>query len=108
MTALRALRLPHWIAIGAVVAVLAGGVPSKWFGLVGSKVSEVERLRSCMERHGAALASIVTTLGEPQAILARAPPLARTRFTSRSDTADCTGARAKPSSHARARSAADG
>jgi hypothetical protein len=68
-----ALRLPHWIAIGFVVAVLAGGLPSKWFGLVSSKVSEVERLRSCMEKHGADLASIVTTLGEPQEILAKTP-----------------------------------
>jgi hypothetical protein len=73
MTVLRALRLGHWIAIGAVVAILAGGVPSKWFGLVGSKVSEVERLRSCMQRHGAALASIVTALGEPQEILGKSP-----------------------------------
>ena len=73
MTLLRALRLPHWIAIGAVVAVLAGGVPSKWFGLVSSKISEVERLRTCMEEHGGELASIVTTLGEPQAILSKSP-----------------------------------
>ncbi len=69
MTLLRALRLPHWIAIGVVVAVLAGGVPSKWFGLVSSKISEVERLRSCMAQHGTELASLVTTLGEPQEIL---------------------------------------
>ena len=64
MTAIRALRLPHWIALGAVLAVIAGGVPSKWFGLVSSQISEVERLRLCMEKHGAELASIVTTLGE--------------------------------------------
>jgi hypothetical protein len=73
MSFLSALRLPHWIAIGAVVAILAGGVPSKWFGLVSSKVSEVERLRSCMAQHGAELASIVTSLGEPQAILSKSP-----------------------------------
>jgi hypothetical protein len=73
MTVIRSLRLPHWIAIGAVVAILAGGIPSKWFGLVSSKVSQVERLRSCMERHGAELASIVTTLGEPQEILSKSP-----------------------------------
>lgn len=73
MTAIRALRLPHWVAIGAVVAVVAGGVPSKWFGLVSSKISEVERLRACMEKHGAELASIVTTLGEPQEILSKSP-----------------------------------
>jgi hypothetical protein len=73
MTALRALRLPHWIGIGVVVAVLAGGAPSKWFGLVSSKVSEVERLRSCMERHGSDLASLVTTLGEPHEILSKSP-----------------------------------
>ncbi len=73
MTFLRALRLPHWIAIGAVVAVVAAGAPSKWFGLVSTKISEVERLRSCMEKHGAELASLVTTLGEPQEILSQTP-----------------------------------
>jgi len=73
MSFLRALRLPHYLGIGAVVAVLAVGAPSKWFGLVSSKVSEVERLRSCMEKHGSDLASIVTTLGEPQEILAKTP-----------------------------------
>jgi hypothetical protein len=73
MTVLRALRLPHWIAIGAVVAVVAAGAPSKWFGLVSSKISEVQRLRSCMESHGAELASLVTTLGEPQEILEKSP-----------------------------------
>jgi hypothetical protein len=55
------------------VAVLAGGVPSKWFGLVGDKVTQVERLRECMEKHGAELASIVTALGEPQDILDKTP-----------------------------------
>jgi hypothetical protein len=73
MAVLRALRLAHWIAIGAVLAILAGGVPSKWFGLVSSKISEVERLRSCMQKHGAELASIVTALGEPQQILGKSP-----------------------------------
>jgi hypothetical protein len=73
MSALRLLRLPHLIAIGAVVAVLATGVPSKWYGLVSSKVSEVERLRSCMEKHGAALASIVTALGQPAQVLGKSP-----------------------------------
>ncbi len=73
MTFLRALRLPHYLAIGAIVAVLAAGAPSKWFGLVSSKISQVERLRSCMEAHGADLASLVTTLGEPQEILAKTP-----------------------------------
>jgi hypothetical protein len=73
MSLLRALRLPHWIAIGAVAVILAGGAPSKWFGLVSSKVSEVERLRSCMAKHGAELASIVTSLGEPQEILSKSP-----------------------------------
>jgi hypothetical protein len=73
MNVLRALRLPHWIAIGALVAVLAAGAPSKWFGLVTSKISEVERLRSCMEKHGTELASLVTTLGEPQEILSKTP-----------------------------------
>jgi hypothetical protein len=73
MSVLRALRLPHWIAIGVVVAIIAGGAPSKWFGLVSSKVSEVERLRECMEKHGAELASLVTTLGEPQQIIGMSP-----------------------------------
>jgi hypothetical protein len=67
------MRLPHWLGVGAVVAVLAAGAPSKWFGLVSSKLSEVQRLRSCMEEHGAELASIVTTLGEPQEILSKSP-----------------------------------
>ena len=56
-----------------MVALLAGGAPSKWFGLVSSKISEVERLRSCMGEHGAELASIVTTLGQPQEILSKSP-----------------------------------
>jgi hypothetical protein len=73
MSVIRSLRLPHWIAIGAVAVILAGGIPSNWFGLVSSKVSEVERLRACMEKHGAELASIVTTLGEPQEILSKTP-----------------------------------
>jgi hypothetical protein len=73
VSVLRALRPSHWIAIGAIAAVVAGGVPSKWFGLVSSKISEVERLRSCMERHGTALASIVTALGEPRQVLGKSP-----------------------------------
>lgn len=70
---LGALRLPHWIAIGAVVAVLAGGLPSNWFGLVGSKVTEVERLRECMEKHSVELAALVTSLGDPSALLNSTP-----------------------------------
>jgi hypothetical protein len=73
MTALRALRPLHWLGIGAVVAVLAAGAPSKWFGLVSSKVTEVQRLRACMERHGGDLASLVTTLGDPQQIQSKTP-----------------------------------
>ena len=73
MNVLRALRLPHWIAIGAVVVIVAGGAPTKWFGLVSSKISEAERLRACMEAHGTELASIVTSLGEPQEILSKSP-----------------------------------
>jgi hypothetical protein len=73
MSFLRAMRLPHYVGIGLVVAVIAAGAPSKWFGLVTSKVTEVERLRSCMEKHGGDLASLVTTLGEPQEILAKTP-----------------------------------
>jgi hypothetical protein len=70
---LSALRLPHYLAIGAIVAIVAVGAPSKWFGLVSSQVSQVERLRACMEKHGSDLASLVTTLGEPQQILAKTP-----------------------------------
>ncbi len=73
MSFLSALRLPHYLAIGAVVAIVAAGVPSKWFGLVSSQISEVQRLRSCMEKHGGELASLVTTLGEPQEILSKTP-----------------------------------
>jgi hypothetical protein len=46
-----ALRLPHWIGLGLVVAALGGGLPSNWYGLVSEKVSEVERLRACLQRH---------------------------------------------------------
>jgi len=60
-----------------VVAVVAGGVPSKWFGLVSSRISEVEHLRACMERHGSDLASLVTTLGEPKQILSQSPAARR-------------------------------
>ena len=73
MSFLRALRLPHYLGIGAVIAVIAAGAPSKWFGLVSSQVTQVERLRSCMEKHGGDLASIVTTLGEPREILSKTP-----------------------------------
>jgi hypothetical protein len=66
---LGALRLPHWIAIGLVVVVLGGGLPSKWFGLVSSKVSQVEQLRSCLERHSVELASLVASIGDPQSVL---------------------------------------
>jgi hypothetical protein len=73
MNAIRALRPMHWLGIGAVVAVLAAGAPSKWFGLVSSKVTEVQRLRACMEKHGSDLASLVTTLGDPQEIRSQSP-----------------------------------
>jgi hypothetical protein len=66
---LGALRLPHFIAIGVIAAVLAGGVPSKWFGLVGSKVNEVERLRACLEKHSVEFASLVTNIGDPESVL---------------------------------------
>lgn len=68
-TLLGALRLPHWIAMGLVVVVLAGGVPSKWFGLVGSRVSQVERLRACLQRHSVEFVSLVTSIGDPQSVL---------------------------------------
>ena len=77
---LGALRLPHWIALGLVVVVLGGGLPSNWFGLAGAKVSakvgEVERLRSCLQRHSVELASLVTSLGDPTSLL-NATPSAR-------------------------------
>ena len=66
---LGALRLPHFIAIGVVLAILAGGVPSKWFGLVTSKVSQVERLRSCLEHHSVEFTSLLTSIGDPQSVL---------------------------------------
>ena len=69
MRFLGALRLPHWIAIGVVAAVLAGGVPSKWFGLVSSKVGQVEQLRACLERHSVEFASLVANIGDPQSVL---------------------------------------
>jgi len=64
-----ALRPGHWIAIGLVVALLAGGLPSRWFGLVSSKVTEVERLRACMERHSVEFASLIESIGDPQTVL---------------------------------------
>jgi hypothetical protein len=70
---LSAMRLPHWIGLGLILAVLAGGIPSKWFGLASSKVTEVERLSSCMQRHRVALASIVTDLGDPESFLNATP-----------------------------------
>jgi hypothetical protein len=70
---LGALRLPHWIGVGVVVAALGGGLPSNWYGLVGAKVSEVERLGSCLQRHGIALASLATSLGDPTALVHAAP-----------------------------------
>lgn len=73
MRVLGAMRLPHWIGLGVVVAVLAGGLPSKWFGLVGEKVTEVERLSSCLQRHSVELTSLVTSLGDPTALLNATP-----------------------------------
>jgi hypothetical protein len=67
------LRLPHLLGIGAVVLVLAGGLPSHWFGLVKNDLSEVQRLQSCLSEHSVELASIVTSLGEPQALLGDSP-----------------------------------
>ncbi len=71
-----ALRLPHWIALGLVVAVLGSGLPSNWYGLVGANVSEVERLSSCLQRHSVELAALVTSLGDPTSLL-NATPSAR-------------------------------
>ena len=68
-----ALRLPHLLGIGLVVAVLAGGLPSNWFGLASSKISEVERLQSCMAKHSVELTALVTSLGDPQALLNETP-----------------------------------
>ncbi len=72
-TLLGALRLPHWIGLGLVVAALGGGLPSNWYGLVGSKISEVERLRSCLLQHRVELAALVTGLGDPQSVLDATP-----------------------------------
>ncbi|HEX5225758.1 MAG TPA: hypothetical protein VFW29_11580 [Solirubrobacteraceae bacterium] len=68
-----ALRLPHLLGIGLVVAVLGGGIPSNWFGLASSKITEVERLQSCMARHKVELATLVTSLGDPHSLLAKTP-----------------------------------
>jgi hypothetical protein len=70
---LGALRLPHLLGIGAIVAVLAGGVPSHWFGLAEKDVSEVQRLASCMQRHRVELTALVTSLGEPNELLSASP-----------------------------------
>ena len=70
---LGALRLPHLLGVGAIVVVLAGGLPSHWFGLVGKDLSEVQRLASCMQRHRVELTSLVTSLGEPHALLNESP-----------------------------------
>jgi hypothetical protein len=68
-----ALRLPHLLGIGLVVAVLAGGIPSNWFGLASSKISEIERLQACMQKHSVELTTLVTSLGDPQTLLAQTP-----------------------------------
>jgi hypothetical protein len=73
---LGALRLPHWIALGLVVVALGGGLPSNWYGLAGAKVTEVQRLRSCLQAHSVELAALVTSLGDPTSLL-NATPSAR-------------------------------
>ncbi len=65
------LRLPHFIAIGVIGVVLAGGLPTKWFGLVGSDLTKVERLRTCLERHGGEFASLLGGIGEAQSLLSK-------------------------------------
>jgi hypothetical protein len=69
----RALRLSRYIVLGLLVAVLAGGLPSKWFGLAGQKVGEVERLASCMKRHEGALGDIIKNIGSPSSVLHETP-----------------------------------
>ena len=66
---LGALRLPHLLGIGLVVALLAGGLPSHWFGLASERISQVERLQACMEKHSVELTALVTSLGDPQTLL---------------------------------------
>ncbi len=63
------LRLPHFIAIGVIAVVLAAGLPSKWFGLVGSEVNQVQRLRTCLERHSVEFVSLLSGIGEAQSLL---------------------------------------
>src|SRR5438445_3436488 len=70
---LGALRLPHWIGLGVVVAALAGGLPSNWYGLVGAKVTEVQRLSSCLERHRVEFGLLVASIGSPESLLSEAP-----------------------------------
>jgi hypothetical protein len=63
------VRLPHLIAIGVIAVVLGGGLPSKWFGLISSEVNQVERLRTCLERHSVEFVSLVTSIGDAQSFL---------------------------------------
>jgi len=70
---LGALRLPHLLGLGAVIAVLAGGVPSHWFGLASSEIDQVQRLASCMQRHRVELTDLVTSLGSPSGLLSESP-----------------------------------
>jgi hypothetical protein len=72
-TLLGALRLPHWIGLGLVVAAVGGGLPSNWYGLVGAKVSEVERLSSCLGRHRVEMASLLASIGDPHSLLSATP-----------------------------------
>ncbi len=66
---LGALRLPHWIGLGLVVVALGGGIPSGWYGLLGAQASGAKRLTSCLERHHIDMASLLTTVGSPAALL---------------------------------------
>jgi hypothetical protein len=70
---LGALRLPHFLGLGLVVALLGGGLPTNWFGLANTKVGQVERLRECMERHKVEFTALVEHLGEPQTVLNHSP-----------------------------------
>jgi hypothetical protein len=68
---LGALCLSHFIAIGLVAVALGGGRPSHWFGLVGAKVTEVER--ACLERHRVEPTASVENIGKPQAVVSDSP-----------------------------------
>jgi hypothetical protein len=72
MGALSVLRPGHWIGIGLVAALLASGAWTNVFGLLGDNTSEAKRLNSCLQNHGVNIAALVTSVGNPAALLSGA------------------------------------